>query len=166
MEVITATATDLLLLSASPSETERLGKFLAKGLNSGAVVLLVGELGSGKTVFARGLARGLGVTRRVTSPTYTFVAEYPEAEPPFFHIDLYRLTGADDDGLGLDDYLSRGAVVAVEWPDNAPGRFSGDRIEVRLEHVGETERRLALKAVGVAEMRALAGLLQAMPGES
>ncbi len=163
----TAGETDLLLFSGSPSETECLGKLLAKGLDSGAVVLLVGELGSGKTVFARGIARGLGVTRRVTSPTYTFIAEYPEAEPPFIHMDLYRLNGvdADQDGLGLDDYLNRGAVVAVEWPENIPGRFSGDRIEVVLKHDTKTGRRLTLTAAGAAEKRALARLRDSVAGE-
>ncbi len=158
--------TDLLLFSASPSETRLLGESLAKALDFEAVVLLVGELGSGKTVFAQGIARGLGVARRVTSPTYTFVAEYPEAEPPFFHMDLYRLTGAGEDGLGLDDYLNRGAVLAVEWPENTAADFSGDRIEVRLEHDGETGRRLILKASGTAGIRALAALRQLLASES
>ena len=114
------------------------------------------------------MARGLGVTRRVTSPTYTLIVEYPEARPPFYHMDLYRLTDSDADqyGLGLDDYLSRGAVVAVEWADNAPGRFYGDRIEVRLEHVSETGRRLRLMEVGAAGKHALDGLRQSLLGDS
>lgn len=164
----TAGETDLLLFSATPSETERLGRLLAKQLDCGSLVLLVGELGSGKTVFARGIARGLGVTRRVTSPTYTFIAEYPEAEPPFFHMDLYRLNGVDagQDGLGLDDYLHQGAVVAVEWPEYTPDRFSGDRIEVLLMHDTESGRRLTLTAPGATAKRALAGLRESLAGES
>lgn len=140
---------------------------MAKRLDCGSVVLLVGELGSGKTVFARGIARGLGVTRRVTSPTYTFIAEYPEARPPFFHMDLYRLNGVDvgQDGLGLDDYLHQGAVVAVEWPEYTPDRFSGDRIEILLKHDTESGRRLTLTAAGAAAKRALAGLRDSLDGK-
>ena len=157
MKLITHGDGHLLLLTTDPSETECIGSLLSQEFCSEAVVLLEGDLGAGKTIFARGMARGLGVTRRVPSPTYTFIVEYPEVVPPFFHIDLYRL--ADycglHDGLGLDDYLNRGAVVAVEWPNNSGGISVANVIKVRFEHIGECERHLSMSAVGTNEVQIL-----------
>ncbi|HJO06563.1 MAG TPA: tRNA (adenosine(37)-N6)-threonylcarbamoyltransferase complex ATPase subunit type 1 TsaE [Chloroflexota bacterium] len=150
MEDVTPRAADLLLASHAPAETERLGWRLAVGLRPGMIVLLRGEIGTGKTVLTRGIARGLGVVRRVTSPTYTFIAEYPEADPPLFHMDLYRLLNAGESvvDLGFDDYLERGGVVVVEWPAAAAARLPADRLEIILEHVGEAERQLAFWSFG------------------
>ena len=157
MEDVTPRETDLLLPSHAPAETERIGRRLSGGLSPGTIVLLRGEIGAGKTVLARGIARGLGVVRRVTSPTYTFIAEYPEAVPPLFHMDLYRLldTGEGVTDLGFDDYLERGGVVVVEWPAAAEARLPADRLEVHLEHAGESERRLAFRPFGAAAEAAL-----------
>ena len=100
-------------LSHNEAETERLGEKLGQMLSPGTVVAYEGSLGMGKTAFTRGLARGLGCTGRVTSPTFTIVNEYP-GRIPLFHFDVYRL--ADCDALyyiGWDDYLDRGGVCAV-----------------------------------------------------
>ena len=100
-------------LSHNVTETEELGAALAKALHPGDVVAYLGDLGAGKTAFTRGLARGLGCTGRVTSPTFTIVNEY-EGKIPLFHFDMYRLGDADElFDIGWDEYLSRGGVCAV-----------------------------------------------------
>ena len=103
----------------SPAETEALGAALAEELKPGAVVAFTGDLGAGKTAFVRGLARGLGIAERVTSPTFTIVNEYEGGRLPLFHFDMYRLDSADElFDIGWEDYLARGGVCAVEWSEN------------------------------------------------
>lgn len=105
-------------ISRSEAETEDLGRRLAGLLPLGAVVAYRGSLGMGKTVFTRGLARGLGCAGRVTSPTFTIVNEYEGSGPPLFHFDMYRLNGAGDlFDIGWEDYLDRGGICAVEWSE-------------------------------------------------
>ncbi len=103
----------------SAAETERLGAALARHLSPGDVIAYRGDLGAGKTAFTRGLARGLGITDPVTSPTYTIVNEYPDGRLPLFHFDMYRIGDSEElFDLGWEDYLSRGGVCAVEWSEN------------------------------------------------
>lgn len=102
----------------SPAETERLGQQLGKLLEPGQVVALQGPLGAGKTALIRGIARGLGVTEPVTSPTYTIVNEYSTGRVPLFHFDMYRLSGPEDlFDIGWEDYLDRDGVCVVEWSE-------------------------------------------------
>ena len=104
-------------LSHSPAETESIGESLGVRLCPGTVVAYRGDLGMGKTAFTRGLARGLGCTGRVTSPTFTIVNEY-EGRIPLFHFDMYRLHDSEDlFDIGWEDYLERGGVCAVEWSE-------------------------------------------------
>ena len=103
-------------ITNSPSETEAVGAALARVLQPGTVIAYRGDLGAGKTAFTRGLAKGLGVKERVTSPTYTIVNEYLSGRMPLFHFDMYRLASSDDLwDIGWEDYLERGGVCAVEW---------------------------------------------------
>ena len=119
--------------TTSPEETEALGERLAAQLHGGEIIAYRGELGAGKTAFTRGLARGLGITMRVTSPTYTIVNEYPGGRLPLFHFDMYRLHDADDlFDIGWEDYLSRGGVCAVEWSENVEDALQ-DAIRVTIE---------------------------------
>ena len=105
--------------SNSVAETESLGEELARRLEPGAVVAFSGDLGAGKTAFVRGMARGLGIGERVTSPTFTIVNEYDGGRLPLFHFDMYRLGSADElYDIGWEDYLVRGGVCAVEWSEN------------------------------------------------
>lgn len=127
------------ILSRSEAETEAAGEALAKTLSPGAVVAFRGDLGMGKTAFTRGLARGLGCTERVTSPTFTIVNEYP-GRIPLFHFDMYRLP--DEDALwdiGWDDYLARGGVCAVEWSERVASALPPDTITVTLARHPEYE---------------------------
>ena len=102
----------------SAAETEALGERLAARLTGGEVIAYTGDLGAGKTAFTRGLARGLGITDRVTSPTFTIVNEYEGGRLPLFHFDMYRLSSSDElYDIGWEDYLARGGVCAVEWSE-------------------------------------------------
>ena len=123
----------MTIITRSEKETEDLGAEFAKDLVPGTVVAFYGELGSGKTAFIRGMARGMGLPARVNSPTFTIVNEY-EGKIPLFHFDMYRLGSADElFDIGWEDYLERGGVCAVEWSENVPGAFDGDEIPVRFE---------------------------------
>ena len=102
----------------SPEETEALGASMGARLKAGTVVAFTGDLGAGKTAFVRGMAQGLGVAGRVTSPTFTIVNEYEGGRLPLFHFDMYRLGSADElYDIGWEDYLARGGVCAVEWSE-------------------------------------------------
>ena len=114
----------MVLYSDSPARTEALGELVAARLRPGDVIACYGGLGMGKTAFTRGLARGLGVTEPVTSPTYTIVNEYLSGSMPLFHFDMYRLGSSDElFDIGWEDYLSRGGVCCVEWSENVDDAF-------------------------------------------
>ena len=135
-------------LTASAQETEALGARLAARLHAGDVVLLRGDMGTGKTTFVRGALRALGVTRPVTSPTYVLAHSYAEASPPASHLDLHRLldSGGEDPAL-LEPYVGPGIVSFVEWPEVAEAELAGrGRIaaRVRLEHAGADRRRVTV----------------------
>ena len=120
-------------LTRNEAETEALGARLAAVLTPGAVVAYRGDLGTGKTAFTRGLARGLGYTGRVTSPTFTIVNEYEGGRLPLFHFDMYRLEGAEDlFDIGWEDYLDRGGVCAVEWSEQVSEALPEGSILVAL----------------------------------
>ena len=129
----------------SPEETEAVGQLLASRLRPGTVIAFEGDLGAGKTAFTRGLARGLGATDRVTSPTYTIVNEYLGGRMPLFHFDMYRLGSSDDlFDIGWEDYLDRGGICAVEWSENVRDAMEGALI-VRIEKTGENTRTITLE---------------------
>ena len=112
--------------TASEAETEALGEALGRTLSPGAVVAFTGDLGAGKTAFTRGLARGLDIGERVTSPTFTIVNEYEGGRLPLFHFDMYRLGSSDElFDIGWEDYLRRGGVCAVEWSEKVADVLSG-----------------------------------------
>ena len=118
----------------SEEETAAAGQQLAASLQPGAVVLLSGELGAGKTAFVRGLAAGLGIDpSEVSSPTFTLIQEYGGGRLVLYHVDLYRLKPVEVDDLGLDELTSEGGVTAIEWPDRLPRAFD-DAIEIRIDY--------------------------------
>ena len=128
--------------SSSPEETEQAGARLAGELAPGDVVLVSGELGAGKTTFVRGACRALGVTAKVTSPTFT-IGQLYAGQPDVAHLDLYRLEGAEP-GL-LDDYLTPDRIGFLEWPELAEPELERVSARVRIEHVGEHERRIVVE---------------------
>ena len=127
-------------LSHSTQETEAIGEELAQKLRGGDVLAFTGSLGMGKTAFTRGLARGLGFTEAVTSPTYTIVNEYLGGRLPLFHFDMYRLSSADDlFDIGWEDYLDRGGVCAVEWSENVRDALPPDAVTVTIARCPEND---------------------------
>ena len=132
------------MITHSEAETEAAGRAFAAVLAAGAIVLLSGDLGAGKTAFVRGMAEGLGVDPRdVTSPTFTLVQEYRSGRLPLFHVDLYRLKPIEVDDLGLDEITLAGGVTAIEWPDRLPRSFDG-AVVVKIEHGDETTRTISI----------------------
>ena len=137
-------------LSHNEQETEALGQRLAAALSPGAVVAYRGGLGMGKTAFTRGLAKGLGYSGRVTSPTFTIVNEYEGGRLPLFHFDMYRL--ADDDALfdiGWEDYLDRGGICAVEWSEQVARAMPADTVYVTIARRPEDDRWRTITIEGV-----------------
>ena len=119
--------------SASEQETEALGEALAGRLAPGAVVAFTGDLGAGKTAFVRGMARGLGIKARVTSPTFTIVNEYEGGRLPLIHFDLYRLGSSEElFDIGWEDFLCRGGVCAVEWSENVTDALEEDTVFIDI----------------------------------
>jgi tRNA threonylcarbamoyladenosine biosynthesis protein TsaE len=129
----------------SEEETIELGRRIAAELPQRAVVLLIGNLGAGKTTLAKGILSGLGVAEpeEVTSPTFTLIHEYGAGRA--YHIDLYRLdTRQQVETLGLEEILDREAVVLVEWGERFPDLFSAGRIEIQLQTISESRRQLII----------------------
>ena len=123
--------------SRSEAETEALARSLADLLPPGIMILLEGDLGTGKSVLARGIIRGLGVDDDyITSPTFTLVNSYPEGRLPIHHFDLYRLSHPDElDLIGMEEYLDGEGVVLVEWPDKGGAWIADHHLHIRLEYV-------------------------------
>ena len=136
------------VVSHSQDETEAAGERLARTLSAGDVVLLHGELGAGKTAFVRGMARGVGAAGEdVSSPTFTIMQEYPSPRTTLFHVDLYRLEPREVEDLGLDEVLSAGGIVAIEWAERWRGR-PDEAIDVDIEHEADTRRRIRISRPG------------------
>jgi tRNA threonylcarbamoyladenosine biosynthesis protein TsaE len=151
-----ATDTALELRSASPEETREIAARLARVAQPGDVVCLWGELGAGKTVFAKGFGAGLGVRDTISSPSFVLMGEYA-GRLPLFHIDLYRLataTEAFDTGL-LDDRQASG-IVLIEWPNRLGEDVPAERLDVRIDGGAEEPRTLRLEAHGSSHRRYLA----------
>lgn len=138
-------------VTKSADETRSLATAMADVVRAGDLVLLAGDLGSGKTVFAQGLASGLGVDEAVTSPTFILARTY-SGRLRLHHVDIYRLDHLHEVlDLGLAEMLDEGAVCVIEWGDVVTAALPADHLEVRLSYGGvEDERLLALRAVGPA----------------
>ncbi len=129
----------------SPAETEALGAALGRILPAGTILAYRGDLGAGKTAFTRGLARGLGYTEPVTSPTYTIVNEYLGGRLPLFHFDMYRLASSDDLwDIGWEDYLDRNGICAVEWSENVDDAME-NAVYVTISKTGEESREICIE---------------------
>ncbi len=140
-------------ISHSPAETETLGEEWGRTAQRGLVIALSGDLGAGKTQLVRGLARGLGVTSRVHSPTFTLVNEYGDGRLKLFHLDLYRLETPEQlHSAGIEEFLQPDGVAVIEWAERMEdGRWKmedGKMRKVKIEVLSETERRIVYEDSG------------------
>lgn len=132
--------------SNSPEETREFAARLGNQLKPGDVVAYTGGLGAGKTTFTAGLAAGLGITGRVSSPTFALVNEYEEGSVRFCHFDMYRIESFDDlYSTGFFDYLDGGCILAVEWSENISGALPENTIYVELLPTGEQSRSITVR---------------------
>ena len=138
-----------MVITNSAAETRELGKRLAEKLQAGDVILLEGDLGAGKSEFARGTAAGLGVQETVTSPSFTILNVYESGRLPLYHFDWYRLESAEElYELGMDEYLGGDGIALVEWPGRCPDAVPEDCLLIRIEAEGETSRRITEEVRG------------------
>ena len=135
----------MIYYTNNDKETEALGEQFGRTIADGTVVAMYGDLGAGKTAFVRGMARGMGITERVSSPTFTIVNEYL-GDRTLIHFDMYRLGSADElFDIGWEDYLARGAVCAVEWSENVEEAFYGDEVRLTIEKTSDTGRKITIE---------------------
>jgi tRNA threonylcarbamoyladenosine biosynthesis protein TsaE len=150
-EACVETKSHFEIVTHSPRETVEFGRRLAKRLDSTCVVLLEGDLGSGKTTLTKGLIAGLGLAQEeeVTSPSYTLVHEYGQ-EIKAYHVDLYRIEGVQGlESLGLDDIFRQPAIVIIEWGEKLGNRFAGPRIRIQMEHLTSEDRKITIERLGM-----------------
>ena len=135
----------------SERETEAVGQAVGQAIPPYTVIAFTGDLGAGKTAFTRGLARGLGIGERVTSPTFTIVNEYEGGRLPLFHFDMYRLGSSDElFDIGWEDYLARGGVCAVEWSENISDALEEDAVLVDIRQgTSDSQRVITVKGVSL-----------------
>ena len=111
------------------------------------VICLNGELGSGKTVFTKGIAQALGIEENITSPTYTIIKEYTTGELPLYHMDVYRLDG-NTDGVGIEEYFNKGGIVIIEWANTIKDILPEERLEIKFKIIDEDKRVLVINPIG------------------
>lgn len=140
----------MVYISNSVGDTEELGQRIGEAIDCREGFLFIamyGTLGAGKTAFVRGLASVLSPQSRVKSPTYTIVNEYRKGKKPLFHFDLYRVGGTEElDGFGFEEYLGKGNCIA-EWSENIGDRLPENAVSVRIEKLGENERRITVNGL-------------------
>lgn len=131
-------------ISNSPEETREFGRNIGKDLHGGEIILLHGDLGAGKTLLTKGIAEGLGIkgSLSVVSPSFTLVNVY-KARLDIVHVDLYRLSSDEIHELGLEDYMDKEHVMVVEWAEKAGDFFTGKTLDITIEYISESSRRIA-----------------------
>lgn len=135
--------------SHSAAQTQRIGAALAAQLQPDDVLVMLGDMGAGKSEFTRGVARGLGVTGYVTSPTFTILQVHDSGRLPLYHFDWYRLSDPEElYELSMDEYLQNGGVAVIEWPSRAEEAVPESYLEVALCPTGDDARRITLTPVG------------------
>ena len=112
------------------------------------IICLEGDLGSGKTIFTKGIAEALGIEEVITSPTFNIIKEYPNGELPLYHMDLYRLNG-DIENLGLEEYFTKGGLVVIEWADTIKKHLPEERLDIKIKVVDENTRVIIIRPFGL-----------------
>ncbi|MFG6150400.1 tRNA (adenosine(37)-N6)-threonylcarbamoyltransferase complex ATPase subunit type 1 TsaE [Halobacillus sp. B23F22_1] len=136
--------TTMTWITYSEEDTKQFAEKLGELLQAGDVLTLEGDLGAGKTTFTKGLAKGLGVKRTVNSPTFTMIKEY-SGRIPFYHMDVYRLEDSDED-LGFEEFFNGEGVTVVEWAQFIEDYLPEERLELTVEYVNETSRKISAAA--------------------
>lgn len=132
-------------ISESEEQTEHIAAQLARRLSAGTFIALTGDLGAGKTVFARGLARGLGISAHVPSPTFTLLREYRNGMLPLYHFDVYRISDPGElDETGFYEYADGDGITVCEWADLIPGEVPEGALRVRIRRLDETRRSIEI----------------------
>ena len=111
------------------------------------IICLNGDLGSGKTLFTKGIAKGLGIDDAITSPTFTVIKEYESGEMPLYHMDVYRLDGMTD-GIGIEEYFTKGGIVVIEWANTIKDILPEERLEIKFKVIDENKRSLIITPYG------------------
>ena len=133
------------MISKSTEDTEKIGENFGKTLNGGVVIAFRGGLGMGKTCFTRGLAKGLGCTEQVTSPTFALINEYLSGRIPLYHFDMYRISGWEDlYSTGFFDYIEDGGVIAAEWSENIENALPDNTIYVTINKIDDNTREIII----------------------
>ena len=149
------------ITTRSVDETQKLGEIIGTAVTGGTVLALTGDLGSGKTAFVQGLARGLEVPYDyyITSPSYTLINEYP-GRYPLFHVDLYRISDPMDmENIGLYEILHNSGIVAIEWADRIEQKLLPDPINIHFELTGEKSRKICITAYDLKNANLLKNIL-------
>lgn len=140
------------IMAKSEYETMAVGEKLAKSFVVPQVISLVGDLGAGKTTFAKGVAKGLGIEKMVTSPTFTILNEYPDGKTKMYHFDMYRLESEEEArAVGFENYfdlLSLDGITLVEWAENTKGILPKKYIQVTLEKIDDEKRKIIIEQIG------------------
>jgi tRNA threonylcarbamoyladenosine biosynthesis protein TsaE len=153
---------EYVIESGSVEETRSIGRRVGEALRGGEAIALVGGLGAGKTQLVKGIAAGAGVADPavVTSPTFVLINEYG-GRVYLYHVDAYRLAGVRQlEAIGIEEMFASGSVVIIEWADRVADVLPEDRLEIRLEVVGDQQRRIGLTATGAAASRLLAAVAE------
>lgn len=141
------------------TQMENLGEQIGQTAQSGAVLLLSGDLGAGKTTLSKSIAKALGITQMIKSPTYTLIREYQEGRIPFYHMDVYRIDG-DVDGMGLEEYFEGDGLCVIEWGEllsELPEEYL--HLTIHKDNVDENRRQIKLQAIGDSAKNWLAEIL-------
>ena len=133
--------------SRSIDDTRELAENIESEKFPGMVICLNGELGSGKTLFVKGFAQGLGITETITSPTFTLIKEYNSGEMPLYHMDVYRIEEVDGT-IGFNDYFNRDAISIIEWADMISEELPEERLDINFKVIDENTRILVLQPYG------------------
>ncbi|MFW6034998.1 MAG: tRNA (adenosine(37)-N6)-threonylcarbamoyltransferase complex ATPase subunit type 1 TsaE [Halothermotrichaceae bacterium] len=150
-----------IFISKSEEDTLDFAEKMGKLIDTSIIILLSGELGAGKTLFARGLCSGLGIAEDVSSPTYTLINEYEGGDLPVFHMDLYRIDTEEElYNLGFEEYIDRNGLIIIEWPDLAYDMLPHDFIYVKILKKADKQRKIILQAEGETGMKLLERLDQ------
>ena len=138
---------DYKITTHSEFETIELAQNFESEKFPNMVICLNGELGSGKTVFTKGIANALGIKESVTSPTYTIIKEYLEGEMPLYHMDVYRLDG-NTDGVGIEEYFNKDGIVIIEWANTIKDILPEERLDIKFKVLDENKRLLIITPYG------------------